>query len=422
MKVAYHTLGCKVNQCDTLNIAQAMAELGFETAEEESAADIIIINTCAVTNESERKSRQLIRKLRQNHPDAIIVVTGCYSETKPEQVISATGADIVCGVKDRMDIPTRIEECLTLRGQSIKNEAQKTCENDAFGRTRAYLKIQDGCKMFCSYCIVPYARQTLACMPCGDIIKNVHALTDAGYREVVLTGIHIASYFSENNRLIDVMEAVVHRTGIARIRLGSLEPKLLSEEFVSRLAVLGDRVCPHFHISLQSGSNKILAAMNRKYTAEDYLAVCERIRRYYKNAAITTDIIVGFPSEDETEFEETAAFVREAGFSHVHIFPYSPKKGTPAAEAPLQVISAVKHDRARRLSRICADVQNSVLSEFIGTSMQVLCEKYENGFCEGFSENYIKVRFPSDTDDRNRIVTVAACSCEDGIITGEKID
>ncbi len=330
MKVSYHTLGCKVNQCDTHNLALALARRGYETSLDDGTADIILINTCAVTNESERKCRQLIRKLKQERPEALIVVTGCYAQTKPEEVGKATGADIVCGIDERGDIPRRIENCLAEKGVGGGHAPSGATFTDPAGRTRAYLKIQDGCKMFCSYCIVPYARQHIACMPLEEIIENVRGLVSAGYNEVVLTGIHIASYNSGNMRLIDVLEAVASQTGIARIRLGSLEPKLLTDAFLIRLAALGERICPHFHISLQSGSDRILAAMNRKYSAQDYLGICADVRRRFPGAAVTTDIIVGFPSEDEDDFEKTAEVVRKARFSHVHIFPYSPKSGTPA--------------------------------------------------------------------------------------------
>lgn len=421
MKVSYHTLGCKVNQCDTHSLAQAMAFQGYEAAEDDDTADIIVINTCAVTNESERKSRQLIRKFRQSRPDALIVVTGCYAETKAEEVRAATGADIVCGVKDRADIPARIAAHLTAHGLTADSFAGGASFDDPNARTRAYLKIQDGCKMFCSYCIVPYARQTLDCMSPDEVVESVRALADAGYREVVLTGIHIASYNCGHRQLIDVLEAVVRQTDIARIRLGSLEPKLLNDAFLGRLAALGARICPHFHISLQSGSDRILAAMNRKYTAKDYLKICENVRRHFPDAAITTDIIVGFPSEEEDDFDQSAQVVRKAKFSHVHIFPYSPKQGTPAADYPGQVPNAVKHARVLKLARICEAVQNDALSAYIGKPMQVLCETCEGGLCEGFSEHYIRVRYPSSGDEGNRIVAVKAVGHENGVITGAKI-
>jgi threonylcarbamoyladenosine tRNA methylthiotransferase MtaB len=422
VKVSYHTLGCKVNQCDTHNLALEMAQRGYETAPTDSTADIILINTCAVTNESERKCRQLIRKLRQERPDAVLVVTGCYAQTKPEEVRKATDADIVCGVEERGALPGRIEDYLAEKGISDAHDVSAVPFTDPDGRTRAYLKIQDGCKMFCSYCIVPYARQHIACMPVEEIIENVRGLVSAGYKEVVLTGIHIASYNSENMRLIDVLEAVVSQTGIARIRLGSLEPKLLTDEFLIRLAALGERVCPHFHISLQSGSDRILAAMNRRYSAEAYLEICENVRRSFPGAAITTDIIVGFPSETQDDFDQTVEAVRKARFSHVHIFPYSPKRGTPAADYPHQVPNAVKHQRVLGLERICEEVQNDVLSAYTGQTMQVLCEVCKEGFCEGYNTHYIRVRYPSETDDRNRIVAVRSLGHKNGIIISKKIN
>ncbi len=419
MNAAYFTLGCKVNHYDTQSIAEKMACMGYEdVTKKDIAADVVIINTCAVTNESERKSRQLIRRLRMANPNALIVVTGCYAQINPEQIKASTGADLVFGTNDREHIPLAISKYFSVDASESSNLDKSMFPSS---RTRAYLKIQDGCKMFCSYCIVPYARNNISCLSIDEIVSKAKALEEEGYKEIVITGIHLASYKHEKYDLADALKSVADNTGIERIRLGSLEPKLLSERFISRLHCIKDKLCPHFHISLQSASPAILAAMNRHYSPEYYMEACNRVRENFEDAMITTDIIVGFPSEGEKEFEQTCEFVKKAGFSHVHIFPFSPKKGTPAASFENQVPNKIKHMRVDKLGRICTEVRNEILCKLVGRKYKVLCEKHEDNLSEGFSSNYLRVKYHSKTDDTAAVTDVKIVGHEDGVLTGEKL-
>lgn len=423
MKVKIITLGCKVNHYDSQSILRHLLQYGYEHASEEETPDVFVINTCAVTNESERKSGQMIRRCRQSNPNAVIVVTGCVSELNKENEIPQ--ADIVTGTQNRDAIPEMIAAFLkTKEQQQCFNPID--CLSDGIshfeGKTRATLKIQDGCGMYCTYCIIPYARNRIASMPMDTIIAAVKELCAEGYHEAVLTGIHLASYRdAENHRLIDVLEHINEETPIERLRLGSLEPKLLTEEFLSQLSRI-KCFCPHFHISLQSGSNGILKKMNRRYTAEEYFVITENVRKFFPDAMITTDIIVGFPGETEAMFEETVAFVKKVRFSHVHVFPYSPKKGTPAADYPDQIAKQLKHRRAETLIGIALQIKQDIFSSCIGEVHEVLTETIgADGSALGYTENYLRTIIKG-VNVSNEIVRVRIVAHEAEHLLAEKMN
>ena len=407
-----------MNSCDSDTISAALEAAGLAAAGEGEAPDLAVINTCAVTAESVRKSRQLTRHVRSMYPECFIAVCGCFARLEeagdelPEadRIIRETRADL--------SGKAILEAYL---GRSADGVAPALLGTVHETRTRASLKVQDGCNRFCTYCIIPYLRGKLWSASPDDVIEKINALSAEGYREVVLTGIHIASYSYEDKSLMDLLERVDSESAIERFRLGSLEPVLMSGEFVGRLSRL-KKLCPHFHLSLQSGSTSVLARMKRRYSAAEYLGFMERIRKALPDAVFTTDIIVGFPGETEEEFRETCGFVRQARFAHVHIFPYSRRPGTPAADMPEQLTRAQKHARLKELESVCSEVSSEVLSLFAGKELSVLTE-YINGkgLCEGYSENYLRCEFPGDSDDINRIVRVRIVSSSGGILTGEKI-
>ena len=418
MRYSIYTLGCKVNSCDSDTISSYLRAAGFEPAREGEEPDLAVVNTCAVTAESVRKSRQLTRHVRTMWPGCFVAVCGCFArmeeakEALPEadMLISETRADTA----GRMILEG-------FSGRSAEGMVPPLLGTVHETRTRASLKIQDGCNRFCTYCIIPYLRGKLWSASPDDIIEKMNALSEEGYREVVLTGIHIASYSYGDMGLIDVLERIDSESTVERFRLGSLEPTLMSGEFVTRLSRLR-KLCPHFHLSLQSGSTSVLERMKRRYSAEDYLAFMDRIREAIPSAVFTTDIIVGFPGESEEEFSETCAFVSGARFAHVHIFPYSRRPGTPAADMPGQLSRGEKHSRLKKLEGICAEASSEVLSSFVGKVLSALPE-YVNGsgLCEGYSENYLRVGFPGGEDDINRIVRVRILTSGQGLLTGEKL-
>ena len=416
MKVSIHTLGCKVNHYDSQVILSDLSAQGYEIVSPEEA-DVIIINTCAVTNESERKSRQLIRKYKREHPQSIIVVSGCFSEIDLEAVKQSTDADIITGTHNRSQIPNLIEQFIQTKEKYANIDPSKNSESiptDFFEKTRATIKIQDGCDMFCTYCIIPYARGTVSSISAQRIIDHINDVSAKGYKEIVLTGIHISSYVSDDGkRLIDLLEAIDTSTTITRIRLGSLEPRLLTEKFLKRLKKV-NCFCPHFHISLQSGSNQILKRMNRKYSIDEYEKNILNVKNVFPDAMITTDVIVGFPGETEQMFLETIETVKRVGFSHVHVFPYSPKKGTPAAEYPEQIDKHIKRDRVERLLSLSHSIQQDIYKRSVGNTYEVLVEKIDpSGLCEGYSRNYLPIAFYSDIDLNNHIVDVQSIGYTD---------
>lgn len=428
--VAFHTLGCKVNQYETEAMEEIFEKNGYIIVDDDEIADIYVINTCTVTNLSDRKSRQFIRRAKKINKDSIIAVVGCYSQVSPDEVFEIEGVDVVIGTTDRNRIlelcnnaKENNEKINIVRNVKTQKEFETINIDDIKSKTRAYIKIQDGCNQFCSYCIIPYARGPIRSRGLDEIIVESEKLGVAGFKEVVLTGIHVASYGKDinNTPLTTVLEKVANIRGIERIRLSSLEPTLIDDEFMQSILNTG-KVCDHFHLSLQSGSDTVLKRMNRKYTCDEYRNIVKLIRKYMPSAGITTDIIVGFPGETEEEFNETYEFVKEIGFSRIHVFKYSPRKGTPAAKSKEQVDGNIKNIRSERLISLGEELMLKFNSNFIGKNLTVLFEeesKKEKDYIEGYTTNYIRVKVQQKPDLLGKIVDVKINSMKDEFLLGE---
>ncbi len=390
MRYAVYTLGCKVNQYETQALESMLRQRGFQRVERD--ADVVIVNTCAVTAESGRKSRQAIRRLQGQNPGALTVVCGCYSQLEPEDV-AALGADIVFGSGDKHALADAIAKALPARlvDDPFQRRVFEPLPAGAVsGRTRAMLKIEDGCDNFCTYCVIPYTRGRVRSLPLADCAAQAAALAEEGFSEIVLTGIEIASYGKDlpgKPGLADAVEAVAKAVPAVRIRLGSLEPTAVTEGFCARLAELGN-VCPHFHLSLQSGCDDTLRRMNRKYDTAAFLAVCARLRDAFPGCALAADLICGFPGESEADFAATLAFLQTCGFYSVHAFPYSVRPGTKAADMPGQLSRAEKEDRVRRAGELIDRLRAGYLASRVGQVEQVL---FENAHA-GHSGTYCPVR------------------------------
>lgn len=398
MRAAFYTLGCKVNQYDTEVMAEKFALAGFERVEFDAAADVYIINTCSVTQMSEKKSRQMISRAHALAPNAPIIVTGCYSQRAPQEVAKLPGVMIVSGTKEHGRI---VEYALNALGGGERINAvddiraAKTFDEEGAakeGRTRAYLKIQDGCDRYCTYCIIPYTRGPVRSRSLKSVREELERLASQGYREVVLTGIHLMSYGRDLDgvTLFDAIAQARDIDGIERIRLGSLEPVQLTKDDIHRLAD-DPKICRQFHLSLQSGCDRVLKRMNRRYTAEQYRECVDMLRAAMPDCAITTDIIAGFPGETAEEFEETLSFAQSIGFARVHAFPYSRREGTPAARMPEQIQNAVKAERTKRLIMVGERTESEYISRFVGRTLSVLFEEATGGVVEGYSREYIRV-------------------------------
>lgn len=401
MKAAYYTLGCKVNQYDTQVMRDRLEGAGYQTVPFNEDADVYIVNTCTVTQISDRKSRQMISRAKRNCPESILVVCGCFSQVAPKAAAMLEGVDIVLGTSNRKDILDYIVEYKQNKKQIVAVDNCGTLEKEeihSFGeKNRAVLKIEDGCENFCSYCLIPYARGRIRSKPLEVIRKETEALAAAGYHEIVLTGIHLASYGKENGApcLEKAILQVSEIDGINRIRLGSLEPRIITPEFLDKIAGIKS-LCPHFHLSLQSGCDKTLKAMNRHYTADEYEQAVNLLRNVYPNCSVTTDIIVGFPGETEEDFKKSLDFAEKIGFSKIHIFPYSPRQGTRAASMPDQLTKAIKAERVKAMEAIEAVSRHSFWSNMVGTNQTVLPEEEKDGFLHGFTENYCPVRWKGE--------------------------
>jgi len=427
MKVAFYTLGCKVNQYETEAMEEMFRKRGYEVVSFEKKADIYIINTCTVTNLGDRKSRQFIRRAKKLNKNSIVAAVGCYSQIAPDEVENIEGVDIVIGTTDKEKIVDLCEEVKQKRRKinvvrNIKYHKQfdNLSIDNLESRTRAYMKIQDGCNQYCSYCIIPYARGPIRSRKLEDILDEAEKLAKANFKEIILTGIHVASYGKDlkNLSLLDVINEVSKIEGIERIRLSSIEPTFIDEEFMTNV-VDNKKFCDHFHLSLQSGSNSVLKRMNRKYTTEEYKNIVNLIRRYMPNAGITTDIIVGFPGETEEEFQETYDFVKNIGFSRIHVFKYSPRKGTPASKFDSQVHGSVKHYRSEKLIELGNQLANRFMDQFVGNRMEVLFEENKDGYYEGYTTNYIRVKAKSSKDIQGEILPVKIKERENDILIGE---
>ncbi|SHF68686.1 threonylcarbamoyladenosine tRNA methylthiotransferase MtaB [Bittarella massiliensis (ex Durand et al. 2017)] len=421
MRVSFYTLGCKVNQYETQAIAAQFQKAGFELAGPEEKADVFVVNSCTVTATGDKKTRNRLARFRRENPDAVVVLTGCFPQAFPEKAKALPGIDVVTGAGNK----NRLVE-LTLRAISEKSRIVEIAEHTPgegfeemqvqdFGEhTRAFVKIQDGCDHYCSYCIIPTARGRVRSKPLEAIRRELSVLAQNGYREVVLVGINLPCYGKDLGlRLIDAAECACSVEGIERVRLGSLEPELLTDEDMMRLAAQ-PKFCPQFHLSLQSGCDAILRQMNRHYTTEEYLEIVRFIRNHFENPSITTDIIVGFPGESEEHFLQSLAFVREVGFARVHCFPYSRREGTRAAALPGQLPARVKEERNRRLAAEAERCKAAFLKEQVGRTEEVLLERQrENGSFEGYTKNYTPVRIKGEGLATGQIVLCRLDCCSE---------
>ena len=427
-KVAFYTLGCKVNQYETEAMLELFEKEGYEKAETEDYADVYVINTCTVTHMSDRKSRQYIRRMKKKNPDAIIAVVGCYSQVSPEEILSIDEVNLVMGTNDRKKIVEEVKKIDASRKVSTVDDIMKVKAfeeieiNKTNGKTRAFMKIQDGCDRYCSYCIIPYARGRVRSRDLESIVKEVENLASNGYKEVVLTGIHVASYGKDikdsDIKLLDVIKQINDIEGIERIRLSSVEPILFTDEFVEAVSTM-DKVCPHYHLSLQSGCDETLKRMKRRYTTEEYKAIVDRLRAAIPNVSITTDVIVGFPGETNEEFDKTYEFLKDIELTHMHIFKYSPRKGTPAATMENQVDPSTKHDRSEKLLQLNEENFNKFGQKMLDKEFNVLFEQKvgDNKF-EGLTENYVKVIVESDKDLSEQILKVKITDVKNEFLEG----
>ena len=427
---AFYTLGCKVNQYETEAVTELFCDDGFCIVPFNEKADFYIINTCSVTSMSDRKSRQIIRRAKKTNPDSVIAVMGCYSQTAPDEVLDIDGVNLVLGTKDKGSILNLIK---TLDKSSKLNAVTSVKDNHTYEdltvkhtheRTRAYIKIQDGCSQFCSYCIIPYARGPVRSRCKKEVIDEIKNLADAGYREIVLTGIHVASYGKdlENTSLAELLCEADKISGIERIRLSSIEPMTLNSDFVD--AIKGcKKLCPHFHISLQSGCDATLKRMNRHYTTAQFEEIVTGLRNAFDGCAITTDIMTGFAGETDEEFEQTLEFVNRIGFSEAHVFQYSQRRGTPAARRPDQVSPEVKEARSKIIIDATERSRTEFLNTHIGKTAEVLFEtRTKDGLYEGKTANYITVHAECDEDMRGKFGNVLLKSVKNGIMFGKTVD
>lgn len=402
-------------------MTQKFIENGYEVIEHTKKADIYIINTCTVTNMSDRKSRQMLRRMKEQNQNAIVVAVGCYAQVAKEELKKIPEIDLVLGNNEKLKITDYVEDYIEKNGNQIEIEdVMHSKEFYDFGdvtfteKTRAVIKIQDGCDRFCSYCIIPYARGRVRSRKPESIVSEIEKIAKEGIKEVVITGIHIASYgkdFKNDYRLIDLLEELNKINGIERIRLGSIEPLLITEEFVNRLKKL-EKVCHHFHLSLQSGCNETLKRMNRRYTIEEFKEIVERLRNTYKDVMLTTDIIVGFPGENEEEFEETYKFLKDIKFYKMHIFKYSPRKGTKAAEMKNQVNGNIKEERSKKLIELSDENEKEYNEKYIGKEVEILFEEEKEGLYKGHTQNYILAYYKTDKKLENKIVRVKCIGTE----------
>lgn len=407
--VAFYTLGCKVNQYETNAMEQQFIQNNYKIVENTEKADIYVINTCTVTNMADRKSRQMLRRVKEINQSAVIVVCGCYAQVAKTELEQIPEVDIILGINEKNKIVQIVEEYLASKNNIIEvADVSKQKEFLDFGdvtyteKNRAVIKVQDGCNMFCSYCLIPYARGRIRSRKIENVVSEIEKISKQGIKEVVITGIHVASYGkdfeNENIRLINLLEEINKIEGIERIRLSSLEPTIVDEEFAQRLSKL-EKICDHFHLSLQSGCDATLKRMNRKYTTARYKEATEILRKFYPNANFTTDVIVGFPGETDEEFNQTYKFLKEIEFYKMHIFKYSPRKGTVAEKLPNQVDGNIKEERSKKLIELSNNMQNEKNSQYIGKTVKVLFEEYENGYYKGHTTNYMVVKVPEKEQD-----------------------
>lgn len=429
MLVAFHTLGCKVNQYETQAMRRQLESAGYETTEflpEQTMADVLVINSCTVTGESDRKLRQFLRRCRRTLPKAVIVLCGCMSQAYPDVAASFPEVDIVLGNAVRSDLLPKLEEYLVEK-QPIccvpqHSTQYEPLEIDAFqGRTRAFVKIQDGCNRFCSYCIIPYARGRVRSRQPADITAELTRLAANGYKEVVLVGINLTAYGQDLGLTIaDAVDAACAVEGLERVRLGSLEPDFITDEVIARMKAQ-PKLCPQFHLALQSGCDATLKRMNRHYTTAEYADLCARLRHHFPDCALTTDVMVGFPGETPEEFEESCRFVESIGFARVHIFAYSRRPGTNADRLPNQIDNNEKSRRSKRMQSICRRNAEEYASRYVGRTVSVLLETpYPDDVIDGHTDTYLTVMVKTDKPE-GTLLPVRITSCKGELLYGEEI-
>jgi threonylcarbamoyladenosine tRNA methylthiotransferase MtaB len=425
-KVAFISLGCKVNQYETNAMAQEFIKCGYEVVNHEEKADVYVVNTCTVTNIADRKSRQMLRRVKDINPASILVACGCYVQVGREELNKMEEIDLIIGNNEKKDIVQIVENHLANNDSEFITDVMHQKEFVEFGpttyteKTRAVIKVQDGCDRFCSYCIIPYARGRVRSRKMENVITEVEQIVQKGLQEVVITGIHIASYgkdFKEDIGLIDLLEKLNEIEGLKRIRLGSIEPKIITEEFVNRLSKL-EKICDHFHLSLQSGCDETLARMNRRYTTAEFEEGTKLLRAKFPNAALTTDIIVGFPGETEEEFNKTYEFLKKIKFYKMHVFKYSQRKGTKAAVMPNQIDGNIKEQRSKKLIELSNENEEWYNKQYIGKTVEVLFEEKDGKYFKGHTTNYIEVWAEADNLE-NTIKNVEIISSEANRLIGK---
>jgi threonylcarbamoyladenosine tRNA methylthiotransferase MtaB len=432
MKVAFSTLGCRVNQYESEAMMERFIREGYEIVDFEDFADTYVINTCTVTNMGDKKSRQMIGRARRSNNEAVIAVVGCYSQVAPEEVSKIEGVDVILGTRNKGEIVYWVNRAREDKEKFI--QVNDVLRNNVFedlsieeyqDKTRAFLKIQDGCNRFCSYCLIPYARGAVCSKEPEKVLDEVKELAKNGFKEIILSGIHIASYgtdLKEKVTLVDVLETIDKVDGVERIRIGSIDPTFFTEDTIDRIAKL-KKICPHFHLSLQSGCDETLKRMNRRYTTKKYMDIVNELREKLEDVAITTDIIVGFPGETEEEFEATFKFLKEIKLSKMHIFKYSPRKGTKAAAMKDDVNGNLKDKRSNRLIELNRINEEAFMGNFLGRSMPVLYEQKSSHFegsYEGYTPNYIKVvTISSEAINDGNIVTTELIAVKDEYMQGK---
>jgi threonylcarbamoyladenosine tRNA methylthiotransferase MtaB len=421
---AFLSLGCKVNSYETEAMRGMFEQAGYTTVDFKDRADVYVVNTCTVTNIADRKSRQMLHQAKKRNPEAVIAAVGCYVQASEEELIKDTAVDLVVGNNKKSDIVAMVERYFeSSRKEELVTEIDEQHEYEEFKvsstleKTRAFIKIQDGCNRFCSYCIIPYVRGRVRSREEQDILEEINALAQKGYKEFVLTGIHISSYGTDrrddkaeivSQPLAELIVKVSHIPGIERIRIGSLEPRIITEEFVKSIAGV-KQFCPHFHLSLQSGSDTVLARMNRRYTSGEYYEKVFLLKEYFEYPSFTTDVIVGFPGETEEEFMETLEFVRKIGFSHIHVFKFSKREGTKAAGMPEQLPEEIKHQRSNQLIKLTEQMSSEYKALFLGRIEKILVEEEiaveGTMYQTGHNERYLKLAVKSSEDLTNSVVT-----------------
>lgn len=430
-KVALHNLGCKVNAYETEAMQEILEQNGYEIVPFEEKADAYIVNTCSVTNMADKKSRQMLHRAKKMNPEAVVIAAGCYVQSAGEELLKDTSVDILIGNNEKVNLPSILENWekehnpLHVHDLTREHTYEELTLSHTAGHTRAFMKIQDGCNQFCTYCIIPYTRGRVRSRRLSDIVAEAGRLAENGYQEVVLTGIHLDSYgtdLEEHENLLTVIQEIAKIDGIKRIRLGSLEPRIMTEEFVAGLAA-EEKLCPHFHLSLQSGCDATLKRMNRRYSAEEFRQCCERLRRHFDDPALTTDVIVGFPGETEEEFTATVEFLKDICFYETHVFKYSRRKGTKADRMPDQIPEQIKNQRSDVLLALTEKNSGEYRKKLLGRTVKVLLEEESTiggtTYLAGHTREYVKVAVAPEMAAAGEIIDVKVTGLLKDMVLGE---